>query len=148
MGKKSIARSLLPAVADDKFPLVQSLVHLVFSELVTKHCVAETTTKAKRRCLNENDPVIVLIAMNEFKDFNGIEEGLFDDLEGIAEACTCSQKTHRSQARQIAERWLAKAKELEEGKATKASQQPKREYAEDECEYNDDAHGADYWAIV
>ncbi|KAI7231886.1 hypothetical protein KC330_g6180 [Hortaea werneckii] len=148
MGKKSIARSLLPAAADDKFPLVQSLVHLVFSELVTKHCVAETTTKAKRRCLNENDPVIVLIAMNEFKDFNGIEEDLFDDLEGIAEACTRSQKTHRSQARQIAERWLAKAKELEEGKATKASQQPKREYAEDECEYNDDAHGADYWAIV
>ncbi|GAB1743017.1 hypothetical protein NU219Hw_g8713t1 [Hortaea werneckii] len=99
MGKKGIARSLLPAVADDKFPLVQSLVLVFFSELVTKHCVAENTTKAKRRCLNKNDPVIVLIAMKEFKDFNGIEEDLLDDLEGIAEACTCSQKTHRSQAR-------------------------------------------------
>ncbi|KAI7327402.1 hypothetical protein KC315_g7135 [Hortaea werneckii] len=129
---------------NDKSPLLLSLGLLVYSEVCAKHCVAETITKPKRRRGDDIVPVIVMIAMSKVKDFNGIEDDLLDDLEPIAEACICNQATHRSQARQVAERWLATAKKLEEEKATKASQQPEREHTnEEECKYAaDECKGA------
>ncbi|KAI7507333.1 hypothetical protein KC347_g6962 [Hortaea werneckii] len=150
----NFAEYLLPAVAsEDQLLFVICLIVVATLDICTKHCVAQLLKhKKQRRCGNDIDPVVTLTAISELKDLSCNPRRQRALLEKIAKDTTCTHDEwkcpHCKQAPQIAEKWLAQAKALEEIILKILSKQPKREYAADECKYTEDAYDNDYWAIA
>ncbi|KAI7086428.1 hypothetical protein KC356_g5021 [Hortaea werneckii] len=150
----NFAEYLLPAVAsEDQLLFVICLIVVATLDICTKHCVARTTkNKKKRRCGMDIDPIVTLTAISELKNLSSNTRRQRAHLEMIAADTTCTheewKRPHRTQASEIAEKWLAEAKALEEIILKIVSKQSKREYAADECKYTEDAYDKDYWAIA